>query len=99
MQPDSPGHEARSLNSCPCTVLSTDKQKQAELVLQKALAKLNGCTALAAVEADVPVAVIENLTQEAVQRIDTAAGDVAACLEGTGTITCLVDVVSQKLHV
>lgn len=63
------------------------------------MAKLDGCTTLAAVEVEVPVAVISNLTREALQRIDTAAGDMAACLSGTGTITCLFEVVSHKFHV
>ncbi|KDR09106.1 uncharacterized protein LOC110838982 [Zootermopsis nevadensis] len=70
-----------------------DKEQEAELVLREAMAKLDGCTTLAAVEVEVPVAVISNLTSEALQRIDTAAGDMAACLSGTGTITCLFDVV------
>jgi hypothetical protein len=91
------------MKSCPHTHASAafcaDKEKQAELVLHEAMAKLDGCTALAAVEVEVPVAVINNLTQEAVQRIDTAAGDIAACLARTGTITCLFDVVSHKFHV
>jgi hypothetical protein len=75
-----------------------DKQKEAEVVLQEAMAKLDGCTAFAAIEVEVPVAVIENLTQEAVQRIGTAAGDMAACLAGAGSITCLLSVVSHKFH-
>jgi hypothetical protein len=99
VQTDSSGHEDRTLHSSRYTVLCTDKEKQAELVLQEALSKLDGCTALAAAEAEAPVVVIENLTQEAVQRIDRAAGDVAACLAGTGTIMCVFDVVSHNLHI
>jgi hypothetical protein len=60
------------------------------------MAKLEGCTALAAVEVQQPVAVIHNLTQEGLQRIDTATRGVEACLGGTGTIICLVDVVGQN---
>lgn len=44
-----------------------------------------------------PVAVIENLTQDALQRIDTATGGVEACLRGTGTIMCLLEEVGNKL--
>jgi hypothetical protein len=87
-----------STHSQSSAAFCADKEKQAELVLQEAMAKLDGCAALAAVEAEVPVAVIDNLTQEAVQRIDMAAGDMATCLTGTGTITCMFDVVSRKFH-
>jgi hypothetical protein len=80
-------------------VSCTDKEKQAQQLLQDALSKLDGCTALAAAEADAPVVVIDNLTQEAVHRIDRAASDVAVCLAGTGTIMCVFDVVSHNLHV
>lgn len=99
MHIDSPDDEARTLHSCRHTVSCTGKEKQAELLLQEALSKLDGCTALAAAEAEAPAVVIDNLTQEAVQRIDRAAGDVAACLAGTGTIMCVFDVVSHNLHV
>jgi hypothetical protein len=60
------------------------------------MAKLEGCMALAAVKAQDPVAVIQNLTQEAMQRIDMAMGDVAACLGDTRTIMCLVNVVGHN---
>jgi hypothetical protein len=51
---------------------------------------------MAAVEAQQPVAVIQNLTQEVVQRIDRTTGDVAACLGATGTITCLANLVGHN---
>jgi hypothetical protein len=86
-----------SHHSCRFTVFSTDKEKQAQVAIQKALARLDGCTALAVVQAEEPAAVIQNLTQEALQRIDTATGGVAACLGGTGTIMCLIDAVGHKL--
>jgi hypothetical protein len=60
------------------------------------MAKLEVCTALATVEAQKPGAVIQNLTQEALQHIDTATEGVAACLGGTGTIMCLVNVVGHN---
>jgi hypothetical protein len=55
--------------------------------------------ALATVEAQEPVAVIQNLTQEALQRIDKAMGGVAACLGDTGTIMCLVNEVGHNWQV
>jgi hypothetical protein len=68
-------------------------------MLQDALSRLDGCTALAAAEADAPIVIIDNLTQEAVDRIDRAVGDVAACLLGTGTARCVLGVVRNNLHV
>jgi ABC-type phosphate transport system permease subunit len=59
------------------------------------MAKLEGCMALAVVRAQDPVAVIQNLTQEALQHIDTAMRGVAACLGDTRTIMCLVNVVGH----
>ena len=99
MHTDSPGDEARTLHSCRHTVSCTGKEKQAGRLLQEALSKLDGCTVLAAAEAEAPIVVIDNLTQEAVQRIDRAVGDVEACLAGTGTIMCVFDVVRHNLHV
>jgi hypothetical protein len=69
------------------------------VLLQEAQARLDGCTALAAAEVEAPVVTIDNLTQEAVHRIARAAGDVEACLAGTGAIMCVLDVVSHNSHV
>jgi hypothetical protein len=52
--------------------------------------------ALAVAKAQDPVAVIQNLTQEAQQRIDMAMGGVSACLEDTRSMMCLVNVVGHN---
>ncbi|KAJ9596849.1 hypothetical protein L9F63_012105 [Diploptera punctata] len=68
-----------------------EKQKQAEEFIKSATAKLDNCVALAALEAGSPIDTIENLTQEAMQRIDTAAGGVANCIQSSQTIKCFFE--------
>ena len=68
-----------------------DKQKRAEKAIKEATAKLDNCVALAALEAGSPIQTIENLTQEAIQRIDTAAGGVANCIAGSETLKCFFE--------
>ncbi|XP_069678808.1 uncharacterized protein [Periplaneta americana] len=73
----------------------TNCAHEAEQVIQDAIAKLESCAGLAALEASRPIASIENLTQEAVMRLSQATEDVATCVFESGPLSCLLGVVMR----